>query len=58
MKLLKSLTVEVERKVASKLPNKFGLILDGWSEGNTHYIALFACAPSLMTLLSIAPPEL
>ena len=56
MKYLKLLTAEVETKVASVLPNKFGLILDGWSEENTHYIALFACAPSLLILLSIAPP--
>jgi hypothetical protein len=56
MKHLKSLTEEVERKVASLLPNKFGLVLDGWSEGTKHFIALFACAPTQMILLSIAPP--
>ena len=56
MKYLKQLTVEVERKVSSLLPNKFGIVLDGWSEGTTHYIALFACCSTQMFLLSIAPP--
>ena len=55
-KYLKSLTMEVEQKVALLLPNKFGIILDGWSEGTTHYIALVACFSTQMVLLSIAPP--
>jgi hypothetical protein len=60
MKYLKKLTEEVEKKASDELPDKFGLILDGWSEGNTHYIAVFACFPknsvTKTILLAIAPP--
>jgi len=60
MKYLKLLTVEVESKVSIELPEKFGIVIDGWSEGNTHYIAVFASyaqeEKSKLTLLAIAPP--
>jgi hypothetical protein len=38
------LTIELEKKIATILPERFVLIFDGWSlEGaSTHYIALFA----------------
>ena len=38
-----SLLAEVEKKVLNELPEKFGIVIDGWSEGNRHYIAVFAC---------------
>ena len=33
---------EVENSVASSLPTKFGLIIDGWIDGSTHYLGVFA----------------
>lgn len=38
---------EVEQKIARALPNKFGLVFDGWStHDNIHYCGLFATFPS------------
>lgn len=42
MKYLKLLTVEVENRVSNELSEKFGIVIDGWFEENTHYIAVFA----------------
>lgn len=28
--------------IAAKLPEKFGLVLDGWSSGGRHFIAIMA----------------
>ena len=34
--------VEVmEKDLAKKLPNKFGVAFDGWSEHGVHYLAVF-----------------
>jgi hypothetical protein len=35
-------TERVENTVADGLLNKFGIIIDGWKERRTHYIAVFA----------------
>jgi len=32
----------VESTIHSELPDKFGLLFDGWSDSSTHYVALFA----------------
>ena len=56
MKYIKLLTEAVEKDVASQLPSKFGIIIDGWKEGTTHYIALFASYDCKFPLLAIAPP--
>ena len=44
MRYLQLLTKKVERKVEESLPQTFGLVIDGWSEGGTgtHYMAVFA----------------
>jgi hypothetical protein len=42
MKYIKLTTERVEKKIADSLPNEFGIIIDGWKEGTTHYIAVFA----------------
>ena len=42
IKYLKMVTEAVEKEVIMNLPSKFGVIIDGWKEGTTHYIALFA----------------
>ncbi|EGZ26480.1 hypothetical protein PHYSODRAFT_258511 [Phytophthora sojae] len=51
--------VSVERSIASELPARFGIMLDGWTHASKHYVAVFACyevngCPKT-TLLSIAP---
>lgn len=56
MKYIKLVTEAVEKDVASQLPSKFGIIIDGWKEGTTHYIALFASYDGKFPLLAIAPP--
>ena len=40
---MEELQIVVQDKIAQLLPNKFGLLLDGWSTGNSnHFIGLFA----------------
>ena len=61
MKYIKLITERVEKKVADSLPSQFGIIIDGWKEGTTHYIALFAsfadnAGVGQYPLLAIAPP--
>ena len=41
------LTELVENKIAKLLPKHIALVLDGWSQDNTHYFALFALFSSL-----------
>ena len=31
------LTEEIENKIREMLPEKFGVIIDGWSEGSEHF---------------------
>ena len=55
------LTKEVERKITLLLPDKFGLIIDGWSTGNGYLvlgvIGVFPDAQGMQTcvLLGIGP---
>ena len=35
-----------EKEVAKALPAKFGIIIDGWSEGNQHYFGVYAAYDS------------
>jgi hypothetical protein len=61
MNYIKLTTKRVEKKVADGLPNQFGIIIDGWKEGTTHYIAIFATytdngGRGEYPLLAIAPP--
>lgn len=41
-KHMENLVVVVEEKIASLLPNKFGIVVDGWSDGGTHFVAIYA----------------
>ena len=45
MKFIDLVTKEVEKKVSEKLPEKFGIIIDGLSDMNTcsYYLGVFAC---------------
>ena len=42
IKHLELLTLSVEKKISQKIESKFALVMDGWSTGSTHYLALFA----------------
>ena len=57
---IEEITKRVEVRIRSGLPNGFGLMMDGWSEGTTHYIGLFAAYEvdneARRPLLAIAPP--
>lgn len=44
-KYMIALTTLVESKISDILPDKFAVVLDGWSAGDTHYIAIFATFP-------------
>ncbi len=62
MKYLRLTTKEVENKLAKELPDKIGIVLDGWSDDSSnHYVALFATYICKKTntikqpLLTIAP---
>jgi hypothetical protein len=59
-KYLRLLNDQVEEMIAQSLPEKFGIIIDGWTEGSTHYIAIFADYSldnvRKNPLLAIAPP--
>jgi len=60
-KYLVLVTQSVEKRIADDLPEKFGIVIDGWSDGTTHYIAVFASysdanGEGQYPLLSIAPP--
>jgi hypothetical protein len=41
-KYMEGLLYTVERKLANVLPNTFGVIIDGWTESGTHFLAIFA----------------
>lgn len=45
-KCLTRLTSIFEIKVAKSLPEKFSIIFDGWSSGDTHFLAVFTAFPS------------
>ena len=42
-KYMELLCQKIENEMCLHLPTKFGIIFDGWSEGNDHYVTLFAC---------------
>lgn len=45
-KYLGRLTKAVEVKISKLLPEKFSIVLDGWTSSSTHYVAIFATFPS------------
>ncbi|KAG6944064.1 hypothetical protein JG688_00017290 [Phytophthora aleatoria] len=48
-----------QKSIGEEIPNEFGLILDGWTHGSEHYLAVFACFEAFdgpwYPLLSMAP---
>ena len=59
-KYLYLVTEAVEIILKEELPESFGIVFDGWTERNRHYIAIFASyfkdGVSKTPLLAIAPP--
>ena len=62
MKAMTRLTVKVEQKLKSLLPDMFSLAFDGWSSGGTHFLTVFAMWPDSdqtigysQAMLSFAP---
>ena len=62
MKYLELVAEKVEQKITVLLPEKFGIIIDGWSDSSTseYYLALYAIYPSSSnennsTLLAFSP---
>lgn len=60
MKYMNLMSEEVFKNIKKELPDKFGLILDGWKASNTvHYIGIYATYPvasvRVKTLLAICP---
>lgn len=61
MRYINKLTHIVERHIAALLPEKFGIVFDGWAGGDTHYVGVFATYPSAKpcgfdsVLLAFAP---
>lgn len=53
-------TKEVEKAIANVLPDYFGIVMDAWSNGSTHYIAIFASfevdGKLEMVMLAMTPP--
>ena len=45
---VKKMVKKVECKVRESLPDKFGILIDGWSETSTstHYVGIFAFTPT------------
>ena len=41
-KYLKLVDAQIDKKLQAELPKKFGIVVDGWTEGNTHYFGVFA----------------
>lgn len=60
MKYMGLLTKEIENIIIGILPDKIGIMLDGWSEGSEHFFAIFACFPEKgkrrTLLLGFSPP--
>jgi hypothetical protein len=46
-------TESVEKRIAEDLPEKFGMIIDGWSDGTSHYIAMLSSYSVLIVKVGI-----
>lgn len=59
-KYLKLVEAAIDIKLKEELPAKFGLVIDGWTEGTTHYLGVYAAYAKSGTnytrFLTISPP--
>ena len=60
IKYLKLVEAAIDIKLKEELPAKFGLVIDGWTEGTTHYFGVYAAyaksGKNYTRFLTIAPP--
>ena len=53
----------VEEEISKTLPEKFALVIDGWTKKSTHFVAIFAAVPATSssrgydTILLFTAPE-
>ncbi|OWZ09476.1 hypothetical protein PHMEG_00017820 [Phytophthora megakarya] len=40
---MESVTKAVEKKIGASMPERFGLVLDGWTQGTEHYMVVYGC---------------
>ncbi|KAG3113035.1 hypothetical protein PI125_g7684 [Phytophthora idaei] len=57
---MEALTKAVETTIGEEMPDDFGLIIDGWTHGTEHYLAVYGCYEATdgrpkHPLLSLAP---
>ncbi|KAG3084473.1 hypothetical protein PI125_g19502 [Phytophthora idaei] len=57
---MEALTKAVETTIGEEMPDDFGLIIDGWTHGTEHYLAVYGCYETTdgrpkHPLLSLAP---
>lgn len=63
MNYLQKLTAKVEEKIKALLPSRFAIVFDGWSVGDTHFVAIYATFPKANdsgfeeVLLGLSPME-
>ena len=59
-KYLRLVEQKIDEKLKEELPDSFGVLLDGWSEGTTHYYGIFAAysigKQNCARFLTISPP--
>ena len=59
-KYLRLVEGKIDEKLKQELPKKFGIVIDGWSEGTTHYYGVYANyekeGKHYVRFLVIAPP--
>ena len=47
LKFITLIAREVESEIPKMLPEKFGIIFDGWSHHGTHYVGVFGLYESI-----------
>ncbi|POM60916.1 hypothetical protein PHPALM_30161, partial [Phytophthora palmivora] len=50
-RIMEAVTRAVERAIAVEMPEKFGIIFDGWSHDSENYIAVFACHQAFLATM-------
>jgi hypothetical protein len=60
IKYLKLVEARIDEQLKEELPNQFDLVIDGWTEGKTHYFGVFAAyakdCKNYQRFLTMAPP--
>ncbi|ETN08410.1 hypothetical protein PPTG_12208 [Phytophthora nicotianae INRA-310] len=40
---MESVVKAVEKSIGEEMPKSFGLVIDGWTHGTEHFLAVYAC---------------